>query len=416
MVDNDDEDDELERLRRYRISTAATKVQASSKTAKRAEELSFRSTSSSGRRQMQVSEPAKTFPLDTLKVELEELWRRSGLSDSDVAVVADGLPDFMDPHAQYGLAALGIDSLDESQFDLWRSRCEDWIEASRLMRQLGLEKTAEALHADGFVEDHRLSAHLLSIAMRCKALREVSIRNSRLTNMAVVSLCQHMGARLSLLDLHGTRDFTDTGIKAVAAHSAEVRVVRLGGGCGISEGSLRVLAKYCRKLSLLELTSNMPVSADTLAELAEGCTVERLDLTDEEAAAVAAAVGSSPAAAKGGKYVTFANVDGASASANDDDENDADNWDSSGSDGGCIDDTREGGKARANAASAALAVLDGRERAHNPVLDTSNRTCGHQGQGGGENRSKRRGASQGTGGCLSLLCPGGGKRVHPEVD
>ena len=135
----------------------------------------------------------------------------------------------------------GLDYIDFRGDGVLHVRIADWYRARAKrdharMKQMELDtENSTSIRADGMPGISDTIQHVLQ---RCTAVTDVSIRHSTLTNTALNSICQLMRGRLLSLDLHGTKGFTDVGIKALAAYCSQIQTLRLGGGCAVSASGL----------------------------------------------------------------------------------------------------------------------------------------------------------------------------------
>ena len=236
-------------------------------------------------------EPDATYTAVQLEEELENLVNAAEMTleelsplptmmrkdlDFGLSVEAGSAVGEVSPAAFRAIASGegGTSELDPNQFELWRERCEldgypnrtapfslgpprtqrhaspsankscsrcryrvaSWIMTTKTMKQMELDtENSTSIRADGMPGISDTIQHVLQ---RCTAVTDVSIRHSTLTNTALNSICQLMRGRLLSLDLHGTKGFTDVGIKALAAYCSQIQTLRLGGGCAVSASGL----------------------------------------------------------------------------------------------------------------------------------------------------------------------------------
>ena len=213
--------------------------------------------------------------VDALVAELE-------LSPEAAATV---LPVFMRAEDSFGLGS--GQELSRKEIEAWHARCEQWIKDYRAKLEVGVDEKAERIaleRCDG-------GSQLILFARDCPRLRDVSLRNGYLNDKALSSVAIAMKGRLRTLDLHGTRGFTDRGLKAVAAHADKLEELRIGGGNlegKVTDESLTKIARYCRHLRLLELEEGNEPGGDAGASVTRAatdlldsrCVVERVG-TDE---------------------------------------------------------------------------------------------------------------------------------------
>jgi hypothetical protein len=205
---------------------------------------------------------------DTMAMEIERMLKEAELKASD----CPPFPKYMRQLDGFGLPPTMLE-LDEENYVRWKRRCLDWILDAQILHrvQASEEMTTLSLHGiDG-------SRVLELIAQRCPLLDSVSLRDGTLSDDALRSLAQSVKDRLRSLDLHGTRGFTDLGVKSLAVYCEELKELRLG-GCNVSDDSLEKVAKFCPKLIFVEVTANTEKITDSsLSRFSEDCTIERYD-------------------------------------------------------------------------------------------------------------------------------------------
>lgn len=117
---------------------------------------------------------------------------------------------------------------------------------------------------------------LVVVAERCPNLHSISLRGGTLTDAALASIAIAMRGRLRSLDLRETQGFGDLGLKAIAAFSEGLELLRLG-GCAVTDAGVEKVCLFCHELRLLEVPVSPAVSTTSFAHLSKDCKVERFD-------------------------------------------------------------------------------------------------------------------------------------------
>jgi hypothetical protein len=193
------------------------------------------------------------------------------------------LPIFMRASEGFGCASR-TRALSLEEFVRWRARCEGWAEAQALMLSSGADHATSSLSLEK-VDGTRT---LVVVAERCPELHSISLRGGTLTDAALASIAIAMRGRLRSLDLRGTSGFGDLGLKAIAAFSEGLQLLRLG-GCAVTDAGVEKVCLFCHELRLLEVPDSPAVSTTSFSHLSKDCKVERV--------AAAAAPSAAPSAA-----------------------------------------------------------------------------------------------------------------------
>lgn len=215
--------------------------------------------------------------LDECEQFVSELLAETELSEPEATAAV--LPIFMRASEGFGF---GGSTLSAAELGEWHSRCRSWLASYSAMLSIGAHDDADEVR----VERIDASVALVECVRRCTQLQSVSLRHGFLKDDALAIVCQQTKGRLRALDLHGTLGLSDIGLKAVAAHSAQLETLCLA-GCNVSDDSLIKIARYCPKLRRLELTGGgnpqlaAAVTSATTDLLSPDCVVERVTLEAE---------------------------------------------------------------------------------------------------------------------------------------
>ena len=143
-------------------------------------------------------------------------------------------------------------------FNRWLDRCVTWAQGVVALRNAGI--TDRNAQTSLSIKRKDGSETLVLAAQSCPNLREISLRGGTLSDSALQAIALAMRGRLKSLDLHGTRGFSDVGLKALAAFCTGLEMLKVG-GCAVSDDGLEKVAIFCHHLKLLEV-SDIPTITD----------------------------------------------------------------------------------------------------------------------------------------------------------
>ena len=220
---------------------------------------------------------------EILRAAVDTIVTEKGSSSHDHSWSLDKRPDRLPAFMVEPAIDVGGRLLDKTTFVRWHERCEEWLEDYESRQVLFdthcIRQEDTAIILPDCLDDSRGQV-LHALAEGCPKLTSLTLRDGYITDDALYAFALSVRERLTTLDLHGTRGFSDDGLKHIAAFCEQLTILRVG-LCAVSDESLKSIAKYCRHLQLLEVSEPYPFSGVTEKGLSTlmlppRCVVERV--------------------------------------------------------------------------------------------------------------------------------------------
>ncbi|KAG5241668.1 hypothetical protein OIU76_024838 [Salix suchowensis] len=197
-----------------------------------------------------------------------------GVTDSDIAVIADGLRCLTVLNLQHckGISDKGMMSIGGGLSSLQSLN----VSYCKKLTDKGLSAVAEGcqdlqvLHLDGckFVTDKVLKA----LSKNCPNLQELGLQGcTRVTDCGLADLVS--GCRwIHFLDINKCSNVGDSGISNVSeACSSSLKTLKLLDCFRVGDGSILSLARFCKNLETLIIGGCRDISDESIKSLATSC-------------------------------------------------------------------------------------------------------------------------------------------------